>query len=291
MVLTSSLPVRQRSTLRRARARARAVRGGRRLDVELLECRQLLSIAVDTFDDVVDPGDGLTSLREAISQAAGDPGPDDIVLPHEIGGAEGTYTLALGALAIDDTDPLTIESDGGPATVNAQGASQVFTVAAGSVVTLEGLVITGGSALTPTRGPVAASRTMARSRSPIAPFRATVPASSGAACSMREGRRSPIPSSTETRPPTAAASTIKVRRRSRAGSSATTRPVATAADSTTSVPCRSRVRSLKAIPPRPSGAPSTFTAALSAFRGRPNSRAARSSTTRRITPRARSRSA
>ena len=145
MILTTSLRSRHCSFRRHAGARAGAVRGGRRPVVELLECRQLLSIAVDTFDDVVNPNDGLTGLREAITQAAANAGADTVVLPHEIGGIVGTYALSLGELDIDDADPLTIQSDGGPATVDVQGASRVFTVAAGSVVTLEGLVITGGS--------------------------------------------------------------------------------------------------------------------------------------------------
>jgi hypothetical protein len=76
----------------------------------LLESRQLLSITVATFDDVVDSGDGLTSLREAIAQAAADNGADTIVLLHEIGGVEGTFALTLGELAIDDPDAQTIES-------------------------------------------------------------------------------------------------------------------------------------------------------------------------------------
>ena len=109
-----------------------------------MESRTLLSILVDTFDDVVSVTDGVTSLREAIAQAAGDPGADTIIVPRSIGGVEGTYALSLGELAIDDAGPLTIQSQDGPATLDAQGASRVFSVAAGSDVTLEGLVITGG---------------------------------------------------------------------------------------------------------------------------------------------------
>jgi hypothetical protein len=104
---------------------------------EPMESRTLLSILVDTFDDVV-ADDGLTSLREAITQAAATPGADAIDLPT------GSYALSLGELGIDDADPVTIEPVSGTATIDAQGASRVFSIAAGSDLTLRGLVITGG---------------------------------------------------------------------------------------------------------------------------------------------------
>ena len=84
--------------------------------------------------------------------AAATPGADTIVLPHEIGSVEGTYSLTLGELAINDSDPLLIQSDGGPATIDAQGSSRDLSIAAGSAVTLQGLVITGGSAPDPSTG-------------------------------------------------------------------------------------------------------------------------------------------
>ncbi|MFO0892784.1 MAG: hypothetical protein U0790_27040 [Isosphaeraceae bacterium] len=105
--------------------------------------RTLRSIKGATLDHVVAP-DGFTSLREAIALADDDGAEDTIVLPHAIGGVVGTYTLVLGELAVDDADALTIESDGGTATIDALGASRVFSIAAGSDVTLRGLVITGG---------------------------------------------------------------------------------------------------------------------------------------------------
>jgi hypothetical protein len=98
-----------------------------------------LLAAVNTFDDVLDPDDGLTSLREAIAQVADDGMVDTISLPT------GTYPLALGELLIEDTDALTIAATGGPATIDALGASRVFHIAAGSDVTLDSLVITGDS--------------------------------------------------------------------------------------------------------------------------------------------------
>jgi CSLREA domain-containing protein len=120
--------------------------------LERLEDRTVpATILVNTFADLVDPNDGLTSLREAIVLAA-DPathaGDDTIVLPHEIGGVARTYALSLGQLVIDDaTGKLTILSDGGSATIDAQKASRVSFVSPGSEVEFQGLTITGGSDL------------------------------------------------------------------------------------------------------------------------------------------------
>src|SRR5262245_7195572 len=141
-------------TPRRPRSRATASRRPRRphMGVQSLEDRTVpATIPVTTFADVVDLNDGLTSLREAIALAA-DPathaGDDTIVLPHEIGGAAGTYALSPGLLIINDaTGKLTILSDGGPATIDARGANRVFHVPTGSEAVSQGLTITGGSDL------------------------------------------------------------------------------------------------------------------------------------------------
>lgn len=110
------------------------------LRFEVLEARILpASITVDTLNDVVDANDSVTSLREAIATAAANPGADVIVLP------EGHYTLDLGQLTIDDASgSLTIQADGGLAIIDAQGASRVFEILAGSNVVLQGVGITGG---------------------------------------------------------------------------------------------------------------------------------------------------
>ena len=121
--------------------RNRQAMGRRRPRLECLERRTLLTILVDTFDDVVGD-DGVTSLREAIDLAASNAGADTIELPA------GTYPLDLGVLAIDDpSGPLTIRPEaGGTATIDGQLLSGVFFVAAGSEVTLEGLEVINGSA-------------------------------------------------------------------------------------------------------------------------------------------------
>ena len=103
----------------------------------MLEPRNLLAVTVNTFDDAV-VDDEFTSLREAIGLAAGVPG-EVIELPT------GTYELALGELSITDAAPLTIQSTGGQATIDALAASRVFSIGEGSDVTLRGLVITNGS--------------------------------------------------------------------------------------------------------------------------------------------------
>jgi hypothetical protein len=107
------------------------------------------TLAVNTFADLLNPAAGLLSLREAIALAADPathPGADTIVLPHQISGVAGTYSLSLGELLIDDpTGKLTIEATGGAATIDAQKASRVFEVSSVSEVEFQGLTITGGS--------------------------------------------------------------------------------------------------------------------------------------------------
>jgi hypothetical protein len=106
------------------------------------------TILVDTFADVVNPNDGLTSLREAIALAAdpaSHPGEDNIVLPHEIGGVARPYGLTLGQLTIDDpTGKLTIASVGDLTTIYPQVATRVFGVEFGTEAEFIGLNIAGG---------------------------------------------------------------------------------------------------------------------------------------------------
>jgi hypothetical protein len=123
------------------RARTSRRRSARRLwAVESLEGRVLLStIPVNTFQDLAAPVAGLTSLREAIAEAANLSGDDVIDLPA------GTYNLTLGPLTIADSSGMvTIESVGGTATINAGGKSRVFEIAQGTDVTMQGLAVTNG---------------------------------------------------------------------------------------------------------------------------------------------------
>ena len=119
---------------------------------ELLEDRTLLSsITVDTTTDVIDAGDGLTSLREAIIAANALAGDDTIIL------GSGVFTLSIagtgesaaatGDLDITDTSgSLTIVGAGaGMTVIDANGIDRVFQVFASTVLDISGVTITGGN--------------------------------------------------------------------------------------------------------------------------------------------------
>ncbi len=109
------------------------------------------SLIVTTLDDVVDSLDGETSLREALAFAEDG---DTITFDASLSG--GTITLDGDELAITQDD-LTIDGDidddgVGDITVDADGASRVFSIASGieadfNDVEFIGLTITGGSAV------------------------------------------------------------------------------------------------------------------------------------------------
>lgn len=130
-----------------AKPRRRQARSPRRAFIgcplcsESLESRVALSatpIQVDTFADANDPNDGHTSLREAIEQAAANPGDDTIQL------ANGKYGLDSGQLLIEDASgKLTIEAPK-RAVLDAQAVSRVMTVV-GSNVELNNLTVMGGA--------------------------------------------------------------------------------------------------------------------------------------------------
>src|SRR5262245_44606105 len=66
--------------------------------LEALEGRAVpATLKVTSLQDVVDPGDGFLSLREAVLKANTSPGPDTIVLPA------GDIELTGGALDIRDS--------------------------------------------------------------------------------------------------------------------------------------------------------------------------------------------
>lgn len=114
---------------------------GRRLSrIESLEVRQMLTVTVDTLADVVDGGDGLTSLREAIAAA---PASGNQVAFHS--SLNGGVIELSGQLTI--TQSISIAGPGASMlTVQAApGSGRVFHVASNAAnVSISGLTITGG---------------------------------------------------------------------------------------------------------------------------------------------------
>lgn len=109
---------------------------------------KLAVINVTTTDDVVDSGDGLTSLREAIIQSNIGSGGDTISL------SAGTYTLSIGGTGENDAatgdldiqESVTITGAGQHLTViNANGIDRVFEVRDSANLTIEDLTVAGGS--------------------------------------------------------------------------------------------------------------------------------------------------
>ncbi|WP_146518123.1 beta strand repeat-containing protein [Stieleria varia] len=121
--------------------------------LEGLEDRNLLAaITVDTLLDVVNPGDGLTSLREAVIQSNTNGEADTITLPVgtlalTLSGA-GEDVAASGDLDITEANMVTLTGSGSGSTViDASGLSdRAFDILAGGMVSLNGLSITGGVA-------------------------------------------------------------------------------------------------------------------------------------------------
>jgi hypothetical protein len=111
---------------------------------------QSLSLIVDTTIDEEDGdhGPGDLSLREAVALARRNPGGDTIAFAPTVFAAHQTITLALGELLI--TDPLSITGPAAGLTVDAAGASRIFTVNdrtdATVAVVLSGLTLTNGFA-------------------------------------------------------------------------------------------------------------------------------------------------
>src|SRR5262249_3290526 len=116
--------------------------------LETLEDRSVPAILnVTTPLDVINPNDGLLSLREAVLQANASQGANTIVLPA------GTYTLARagadedGALTgdLDLTGHLTIRgAAAGGAIIDGAGLDRVFDVQPGADVNISGITIQGG---------------------------------------------------------------------------------------------------------------------------------------------------
>ena len=119
--------------------------GRRRLQVETLESRRMLSITVNTSVDEFDGSivDGDISLRDAIAAA-----PAGETIDFNIGLDGDTITLTLGQMLIDDA--LTIDASSLPngITIDADSASRIFEISNSDVsivdVRLENLTLTGG---------------------------------------------------------------------------------------------------------------------------------------------------
>src|SRR5262249_13656622 len=97
---------------------------------------------VTTTLDVVDSGDGLLSLREAVLEANSTAGPDVIDFAP---GVSGTIALTGGQPSI--TGNLRIDGPGArPLALKRNTASPALATSGGTTVTITGLTITGGLA-------------------------------------------------------------------------------------------------------------------------------------------------
>ena len=113
----------------------------------------MANFVVTTLADVVNAGDGVTSLREALTLAQGSAGADTITFAAGLAGGnnagvnDGHLVLTQGELVVDSDVTIlgdVVGNDHVPdITVNANQLSTVFNVAAGTS-TLDSLVITGG---------------------------------------------------------------------------------------------------------------------------------------------------
>ena len=149
--LSESLPPAGRDPRRRRRSGTQPFR--RRLRIEPLEDRRLLSITVNTLVDELDGSivDGDVSLRDAI--AAAPAGETIEFAPALTSGGPATINLSLGQLAINKSltingpgaNLLTIDASGNDPTptVNNGDGSRVFSVGGGNV-SISGLTLTGG---------------------------------------------------------------------------------------------------------------------------------------------------
>ena len=103
-------------------------------------------LLVTTATDVVDPSDGLTSLREAIAYANSHPGDDTITFDPSLGGQ--TITLTQGELDLTDTTGTTTITGLGAdqLTISGNNASRVLYIDSGVTAEIFGLTITDGYA-------------------------------------------------------------------------------------------------------------------------------------------------
>ena len=110
---------------------------------------KLATITVTTTNDVINAGDGLISLREAIQTVNAGSGGDTIILPA------GTYNLSLTGAGdnlaasgdLDIRNDVTIIGDSAQTTIiDGQGADRVFEILNNSDVTISDVTIQNGAA-------------------------------------------------------------------------------------------------------------------------------------------------
>ncbi len=128
-------------------------------------------ITVNSIADTVDDNDGVTTLREAINQANADDSQDLIVFDRSLFSSQQTITLSGTELDITHNldiiaprDPLT---GGDLVTVSGNNASRVFEIETGATVSIDGLIITDGSARRDDGGGIKNSGTLNVSNSTI----------------------------------------------------------------------------------------------------------------------------
>lgn len=147
---------RRRKSLRSRRAgsgrAATSPPGLRRLGFESLEARQMLAVlTVDSYLDVTDAGDGVTTLREAIATANATPGADEIEFSAAL--PSGDIVLQQGEFQITET--LTIRGPGSlMMSIDAHSASRIFhfTSTAGNL-TVSGMTLSRGRTHVTNTGP------------------------------------------------------------------------------------------------------------------------------------------
>ncbi|MCC5849447.1 MAG: IPT/TIG domain-containing protein [Verrucomicrobia bacterium] len=119
---------------------------------ETLVISEVPSLVVTTMDDVVDPTDGQTSLREAIAYAATLDGPQTITFSDtEANGAvnfhDDTFrTITLGGTQLTVSSDVTIEGPGANRlAISGNNQSRVMRFTIGTTSTVNGLTITQGA--------------------------------------------------------------------------------------------------------------------------------------------------
>ena len=119
------------------------------LGVEGLQVNPSAIITVNSIADVVDNSDGVTTLREAISQANADAGEDLIVFDRSLFASVQTISLSKGELDITHNLSIIAPRDsltgGDLLTVSGNNATRVFEIETGATVNLSGLIVANGN--------------------------------------------------------------------------------------------------------------------------------------------------